>query len=355
MPQRLSYGDQYLRIQLLESDNPSTFAPGDTINGNVIRSANFYSPRATITIRLTGRAKVKRDFDKSPVYRSRYTLLDLSQTLFHGPLTISQPRSWPFGFTLPTCPSPGLVRKSQSFPKSLLPLSPDTIASHPLPFSFKYHDSEGLLTFVEYFLTAKLHIQQDLKKNLFRSAAALSAAAILPITVSPAPHGELVDQNPKLHSITASACSHSLLPGMNHTPLSLKQNVKKFFQCSSVPHLAFDVKLAIRQTIQLDLDAKDPVSIMVGIVPVGRNAAFLNGTLCQQGHFTWPSFKLRRLRLCITHNFDTYNTRRYYRLDWELKLEVGRERVWLQGRQSVTFVGPCGFTLPSDHCTTKGV
>lgn len=154
----------------IELDRWQGFAPGDLIAGTVTRKARLSDPKATVTLRLRGRAKCKVSIKMqhgSANYRNRFDFFDDSNcawTLFEGPLAItskSEPQSWQFKAQIPTTASVAAVVEGSKPDTCFLPLTEEAIRDQALPDVFYYKgtnfwSSTTLFGYVEYYLEAEL-------------------------------------------------------------------------------------------------------------------------------------------------------------------------------------------------------
>lgn len=167
MPRTGYKSNDHLSIEL---DRWQGFAPGDFIAGRITRKALLSDAKATVTLRLRGRAKCKVSIKMqhgSANYRNRFDFFDDSNcawTLFEGPLAItskSGPQSWQFKAQIPTRPSAASVAAGGKPDTCFLPLTEAAVRDQALPDVFYYKgtnfwSSTTMFGYVEYYLTAEL-------------------------------------------------------------------------------------------------------------------------------------------------------------------------------------------------------
>ncbi|GJN66421.1 hypothetical protein VFPFJ_01480 [Purpureocillium lilacinum] len=175
-------------------DNPqSSYKPGDTITGRVVRQVPVAvgADRVTITIHLTGNAAAKlvewsdHIGESQRSYHSSFRLVNSDDTrvqLHDGPLDIPRTveglsidridnldkqdqtigRSWPFSITIPRQTAAGNVQESRADITPFVPVDKSGyVPSHPLPSSsWRGREETGPgqfeSGFIEYYLRATL-------------------------------------------------------------------------------------------------------------------------------------------------------------------------------------------------------
>jgi hypothetical protein len=112
MPHHSPIGNYYLKFDLAAPEG-WTYAPGDTIIGNLVRKTPIVTPEAVITLSFTGRMKVKivkSAGNSRHVSRDSWQLLNVESVIFKGPLHLAtedgdlfakSPLTWPI-----SCGSP---------------------------------------------------------------------------------------------------------------------------------------------------------------------------------------------------------------------------------------------------------
>ncbi|KAJ5808295.1 hypothetical protein N7474_009564 [Penicillium riverlandense] len=271
MPHHAPAGNYYLKFDLAAPEG-WTYAPGDTIIGNLVRKTQIVTPEAVITLSFTGRVKVKITHaagNSKHVYRDSWELLNSESVIFQGPLHLAaedgdlfakSPLTWPISVDIPYKPKPiprGKVHNS-FFPRD----NPGHPGYRTLPGSFH---SEGQVygswwaCYVEYYLRARLrynfggvaHSHEAVCPILVRYPAAESSQLSVPKTL----RGNF------LRRVT----SQRLFPGMENAELSVKQHVQKFFYSSKLPSFNYALHLTVPAAIQLDNPI--PIPLQVEVVP----------------------------------------------------------------------------------------
>lgn len=280
MPPAVYRGDRGLRIEL---DNIGSAEqpcrPGDVITGRITRSVPGVSPRATVTLRLLGRAKTKITVTHSngqstthSHYRNRYPFFDPTQTrqfLHDGPLHLplgahggAPPLTWPFAVTMPLHPSPSAVRSENTSPDvAFLSLQPEAIAAAPLPASFAASGSQGntyFETYVEYHLEAEL---------LDSGSHGRAVTAVMPIYVRapPLPPTPITDFAVQRRCLPGGISKYRLVPGLETAELSFKQKTRQLLGSSKVPMFSFVMQVDCPAILQLGHPA--PIPFAMRIVP----------------------------------------------------------------------------------------
>ncbi|KAF5003158.1 hypothetical protein FDECE_10303 [Fusarium decemcellulare] len=256
MPQTSILGNSALGIRL--QGHNTGVAPGETLTGQVFRSAPAVSPDASLRITLRGRAKSKytlkrEDSSVTTTYRGRWDVVYPeyhTRVLYQGPLHIasdSGEKVWDFALVLP---SKVITRcaEGQSESSSFVPLD----ASHSLPptFEVKGWGKKGNLdAFVEYWLHAELSISKD--------GHTKTVEAMQPFTLRNPNPG---DPNGKIEvdlsdvEDSAHVTSFRLTPGMGDAKLSFSQKMKQWFRffSSSIPRFEFNIEIDLPSRIELD-------------------------------------------------------------------------------------------------------
>lgn len=256
---------------------------GSVITGSVVRTAPGVSPRATVSIRLLGRAKTKIIVTRSTgqgtsrsYYRNRFNFFEPTQTrqfLFDGPLHIApgpagDAASWPFSIHVPLSPTPRALRSEGggNADTSFLSLRPEDIASSRLPASFVTEGRHRYIKFeayVEYQLEATLMTSGNHGKDV---------TAVLPIQMRGSPmQNPLSDFEIHRRSMQSSVSTYNLVPGMHNVELSFKQKAKQVLGSSKVPMFGYILHVDCPAVIQLWNPTPIPFSIR--IVPDRRRTS----------------------------------------------------------------------------------
>jgi len=274
MPRTRTVATPQLEI-LLDGIQP-TFHPGDAITGRIIRGAPVVSSRAWLTIQLIGRSKTKivisRGQAGTSIYRGRYSFFHPSETqtrLFDGPIHVPEGASqeWAFTLSVPTAMDPSAVAAGNQQRASYLSLSRQDIPGHPLPPVFYTSGVSRVLAmksyegFVEYFLTAELHVEPA-------SGQTAVHAAHLPINVVAPPTPELLVEahNLKRRSFLCRLSTHRLAAeGGESASLSLQQRAQEMFRSSHVPQFAFS--LQVEHPTVLPIGNPEPIPFRLLVLP----------------------------------------------------------------------------------------
>ncbi|ODM20277.1 hypothetical protein SI65_03330 [Aspergillus cristatus] len=123
-----------------------TYAPGDTIIGNIVRKAHLVTPDANLKLYLKGHTATKiveNCGNSKREYGTHWNLwLVTSKEFFRGPLHIPEGAGTdeyltrPFEVTIPTRPLGTLIKRHSSA-ESFLPLDSDSVAREMIPGSFE--------------------------------------------------------------------------------------------------------------------------------------------------------------------------------------------------------------------------
>lgn len=249
-----------------------TYAPGDTIIGNVVRKAHLITPHANLKLSLWGRTKTKitEQYGQNRYeYTAKWILLDAHwQQLFRGPLHVSgtgeKEDSWtvPFAVDIPTRPSESKLRCHVQ-PESYLPLDEASVALQMLPGSFAnirdafYTPAHGI---IEYHLEAILTYGYGGSTVSKRTTKAIT---LCHTSIEP----PLTFYDLQRHSKTLKVCSQRLTPGMHDARLSFGQRTHKFFGSSKVPSFACAVDINVPKKVQMDSPLPIPFTIKITPFP----------------------------------------------------------------------------------------
>ncbi|CAH0055048.1 unnamed protein product [Clonostachys solani] len=257
MPQTRVKSSDTLGIDL--DDGRVLFLPGGTITGTIFRQQTIVSTEATISLVLRGRTKsifLVSTGQTTVVYRGRFTLINVSQAIFSGPLHIPKDshkrRDWKFTIEIPQRIDPSLLPRYKPHESFLDPAIVDTLT---LPASFiSLHGADQ--AFIEYYLEAKIRFQ--------RERSWVEETAKMPIRILAHPCPPTHPTSTSFLRIPRSVSSQRLLPGMENAHLTAGQRFKKLVGASSVPELAFHLELDIPNEIHVD---QRPVPITMRVVP----------------------------------------------------------------------------------------
>lgn len=302
MPQTGLKATRELAIRL--DDSLTSYCPGDTIIGAVVRNVHTVSTRAWVTIKLHGRAKSKITVHRSngnggsttKHYRGRFhffTLDETRQMLFDGPVHIppgGDPQVWSFALAIPRRPSPGAVKQGNSQDRSYLPLNDEAIATGSLPSSFTFDNQSwrsNFHGFVEYYLEAVFRQENDSHLT----------TAILPIILRPDSIPYPLPTNLKSRIHPGHVKTHRLIPGMENAELSFHQKTQKFFGSSKVPQFSFTVYVDSPTVIQMQNDI--PIPFKVRIVPNRERTSDIIADVPQTIMLTSLTMELKATTLVI--------------------------------------------------------
>ncbi|VUC36319.1 unnamed protein product [Clonostachys rosea] len=259
MPSTIAKSNYNLGVQV----ERSTYVPGDTVVGTIQRRNAMVCPEATIEVVLHGRTKSKmvvRRNNNSHTYRGRFTLLNLGQKVFRGPVHIpegvGQSQQWGFAITIPTNIDARLYPAQYDAGESYIPIDTQSVSQMTLPASFSsgYGRREA---FVEYYIEATIRYQ--------RKGSWSMETAVVPIHVAALnPNPPIVDFDLLSRGYQQSVSSQRLVPGMEAAELSKKDKMKKFFGSSSVPRFAFSMQVAAPKILQI---SNSPIPFSMRVVP----------------------------------------------------------------------------------------
>lgn len=248
---------------------PTSFSPGDTLVGAVVRTAHIVSTRAWVTIKLYGRAKSELTEDSGdcgPPSIADFKFFspnDTCQDLFDGPMHIPPEggrQTWQFALTIPKRQSPRSVKAGHTDNNSYLPLTDDAITASPLPSSFLFNsvDMHGQPNhcYVEYYLEAELRQQSDF--SLINATLPIIVQAV-PVSSQPQSY------NLRTKTIPSHVRTQRLIPDIKDTGLSFRQKIQKFVHSSKVPQFSFDVQVDYPTIIKIQNTA--PIPFMIRVIP----------------------------------------------------------------------------------------
>ena len=269
-----------LNIELAVSPGWS-FAPGDTIVGNVVRRSHLVTPHANLKLCLwgqTGTTIYERSSESSYDYEAKWTLFDAQwDQLFGGPLhvpgTDRREDDWkvPFSVDIPTRPSESQLKRHAAV-ESYLPLDGDSVALQTLPGTFASHNggfygsSHGS---IEYHLEAVLtygYGGSTVTKKTTRRIVVCHTSIEPP----------LIFYDFQRYADTLVAQSQRLLPGMQDARLSFGQKTQKLFGSSKVPTFSCAVDVYAPRKVQLD--SQLPIPFTIRITP-NQSSESIRGTL----------------------------------------------------------------------------
>lgn len=265
----LKKGSDALRIDLAAPEG-WTFAPGDTVIGDVVRCSPVVTSNATLKVFLRGRIQTSRAnasdgnrYSSDPKHlgqnarqrvASEQILLAKEYPIFEGPLHIpddGNPISW--SFTTEITPDP---------PRTIygnLDVSYDYLPGST--FSARGFGQTSSAAWIEYYLEAELKYYE---RNHFGGPdREKSHTAIYPITLRHQPLEEFQEFGIEQQVIKRKVRSHRLSPEARFSQLSMKQRAQQRFGSSKVPEFHFAVELYLPNTIQLDNTSVLPLSLVI--------------------------------------------------------------------------------------------
>lgn len=268
----------------LATPSGSTFAPGDTIIGNVVRKSHIVTPHANLKLSLwgqTGTKIIQQYGDDHREYKAKWILFNARwDQLFRGPVHVPAETDrkedyWttPFSVDIPTRPSESWV-KFHPQAESYLPLDSASVALQMLPGTFSSHQ-DGFYGsnhgFIEYYLEAVLTYSYG--------GSTVSRKATRPIvlchtSIEPPLTFYEHQRYPKIFKV----CSQRLTPGMEDARLSFGQKTQKFFRSSKVPTFSYTVDIVVPKKVQLDSPLPIPFTVRITSLP-DESSESIRGTL----------------------------------------------------------------------------
>lgn len=283
-----------------------TFAPGDTIIGNIVRKTHLVTPDASLKLSLRGQTVTKFEEsrgDSKREYGATWNLWPVTwDKAFRGPLHIPEGAdvdkylTCPFEVTIPRRPSASAIKRHVAA-ESYLSLDDGSVARHTLPGSFSCSRYLGSDTecrgSIEYYLEAVLQYT--------RGGSFVNCRATCRVVIRHTP-----SEPPLLYYATKSWLSTSLTvqsqrlePGREDARLSFRQKTQKFFGSSRVPKFTYRLEVCVPTAVQLDNPL--PIPFTVKVVPeLGPNktSESIRGTLQS------VQIQIHSLKLTITAKTD---------------------------------------------------
>ena len=241
----------------LAGNQQTQYRPGDIVTGRISRTQPTTCPRARVTVSIHGESesKIMRSTGLAqPTYLGRFGFFDNRKTtqVVHvdQPLDIkpgSGGASWDFAITIPSSMHPGSVGTSQQY--SFLPLSPDKVATQPLPpvFSFSgWKPAQRVTASVQYYLRAELQLPSQMRSKAIETTLPLDVEHFFP--------GPPAIANFKLRRQIMSQyiSSPRLVPGLEDTEPSFSQKAQKFLGSSKVPRITLQAEVDVPTVLQLE-------------------------------------------------------------------------------------------------------
>ncbi|KAJ6095389.1 hypothetical protein N7486_006135 [Penicillium sp. IBT 16267x] len=259
-------GNDALRIDLAAPEG-WTFAPGDTVIGDVVRCSPITTGNADLKVFLRGRIQTSRSgagnsgsFSTDPAgaathsVASEQILLAKHYPVFQGPLQIlegGKPISW--SFTTEITPDP---------PREIY--GKYDISYNYLPGTMSSAGRSGPATstaWIHYYLEAELRYLQ--KGDSGQSDIERIHSAIYPIILRHRPLQEFDEFGITQQIFKRKVRSHRLLPDVGLSNFTMKQRAQQRFGSSKVPEVFFQVEIYTPSTIQLDNPAILPLNLII--------------------------------------------------------------------------------------------
>lgn len=282
-------------------DNWSTYLPGDTVSGRVMRSQEFAERDVTLQLDLKGRAKAtiresreisnnydytlgfdeNQDaldfyndrhthdcYDNQNVYNPRHTRAehtthsscfeffkpgDTTMVLHSGILHMpkgSDARSWPFSMRLPINANPAAVMRGNNPERSYLELNDIDIANSTLPDSFVKtvsKQSTTLFSHVEYYIEARMFVTVPRLTVIYTATAPIIVKS--PVSYKLQGHEDFALR--RTDSI-ASFRSYKLEHDAVERKLTFKEKRRSLFGSSKMPELNLQVQVACPSVLQIN-------------------------------------------------------------------------------------------------------
>ncbi|KAJ5671432.1 hypothetical protein N7507_000559 [Penicillium longicatenatum] len=259
-------GNDALRIDLAAPEG-WTFAPGDTVIGDVVRCSPIDTSNADLKVFLRGRIQTSRSsagnsgsFSTDPAgvttqsVASEQVLLAKHYPIFQGPLQILEggnPISWSFTTEITPDPPRRIYGKYD-------------ISYDYLPGTISSVGRSGVATstaWIDYYLEAELRYLQ--KSISGQRDVERKDTSIYPITLRHRPLQEFDEFGITQEIFKRKVRGHRLVPDLGLSNLSMKQRAQQRFGSSKVPELHFQVEVYLPSTIQLDNPAFLPLNLII--------------------------------------------------------------------------------------------
>ncbi|KAL2866598.1 uncharacterized protein BJX67DRAFT_133137 [Aspergillus lucknowensis] len=267
-----SYVSQSPELSIeLENGRFPRYIPGETIVGTVSRTAPGVAPEARVVVTLHGKCKSKIKIKQNQSvrrYESEFNCLSApleAQILLpDAPLHIpegSAGMSWPFALTIPSIVKD--IRQSHQKRYYYAPSSADGVATFPPPgtfstFSESIMRNESFRASVEYYVQATIELSHQYKGRTRKMTHTVTAPFYLK-TVNLGP--PIDDFCLRQHRMTNSVVAYRLVPGVGE--LTFRQKTRQAFMSSSVPRLAFNLRVTLPHTLQVENPSLIPLSLSI--------------------------------------------------------------------------------------------
>lgn len=289
---------------VLETGN--TFAPGDIIEGHVLRQSPIVDPNTSISLRLCARTRCYTAVGGMgrQEFVSTFNLLDSSREVLQihqGPVHIPPNSSeneygrWPFAITLPKHPDLASLREDNEDEKIFLPF--EDIASKELPPSFSVmsgRTSPFTEAFVEYYLEATMRCNGSQKHTLMSRKKDRESQAILPLQVRPdLPSISSSDFSTRCRCETKQRLVSQRLASGGDSRLGVGQYLQKMLKSSQVPGYSFSLQLDF--ATQLQIGNPNPIPLQLRANTIWADTS----DIIQQ---RLPTILVKRFQLTLSSN-----------------------------------------------------
>lgn len=248
-----------------------TFAPGDTIIGNVVHKSHLVTPDASLKLSLRGQTETKigSHDDSGHEYGTIWDLWPVTwDEAFRGPLHIPEGAgvdeylTCPFEVTIPMRPLASVIKRHTAA-ESYLPLDDDSVARQALPGTFSCSSylnfDTGCQGSIKYYLEAVLRYTHGGKAVSNRATRRIVLRNI------PTEPPLLYYASKRWISRSLTVQSQRLGPGREDAHLSFRQRVQNFFGSSRVPKFTYRLEVRVPSAVQLDNPL--PIPFTVRVVP----------------------------------------------------------------------------------------
>ncbi|CAL5872516.1 uncharacterized protein PFLUO_LOCUS6780 [Penicillium psychrofluorescens] len=233
MPHHSPLGNYHFKFDLAAPEG-WTYAPGDTIIGNLLRQSPIVTPEAVIALSFTGRVKVKvihAAGNLRKIRRDSWQFLNFESVIFKGSLNLENegdlfaksPLTWPISVDIPYKPKP------------IEAIQLTTSCQDPFILETMFMVLRRLVT-----------LSTTSELNFDMSSVGMS-----------------ILMKPFVQFLRVT--SQRLLPGMEDAELSVKQRAQKFFYSSKLPSFNCTVHLTVPAAIQLG--SPNPIALQLEVVP----------------------------------------------------------------------------------------
>ncbi|KAJ5094084.1 hypothetical protein N7456_009945 [Penicillium angulare] len=252
------------------------FAAGDTIIGNLVRSAEIVAPEATVKIDLIGRIRsqmTEGHSENKKTYEDDRDLFDSQETvLYHGPLHLpagsDERLNWEFSVKIPSelnknpeldYATVGSLLSTTDSDRPDPSILPPTFESSGLP---GYKSSR---TTIKYYLKASLNHRSGKSSKIHEITWPVKIRYSSPPTTAQSQIQQALPSETKVQS-------QRLLPGMQNAQLSLHDKTRKLFRSSKVPGFHFKMNASWPMAIRFDDPEPIPITVQFESLPEKTSA-----------------------------------------------------------------------------------